>query len=224
MPARRQHRDAGPSAAATSSMFDAGMAVEAVTASTPATWAAVVADVDGDAGGPQPVEHGQLAEVAAGHRRGPSRPGSGRWRSCPGRRRPRRGSGPGRARSSGACGPLTRPRHLFDEAAPAGRCGGSRRPPGRRRPWPGSAAGSAWSRSISRAQPGRRSVATRGAARRRRRRRGYGRCRSGGPRRRPARARGSRAHRWRPARPRCWPRRAPATRSAAAYACGMRSS
>ena len=91
------------SRAARSSMFVAGMAVEAVTASHPATTAAVVADVDGDARRPDPVEHRLLAQVAARHRVAHLGEDDGDRRSCPARRRRRRAGAAGRRGRAEAC-------------------------------------------------------------------------------------------------------------------------
>ncbi len=67
IPARRSIGDARRARAATSSTLEAGIAVDPVTASMPVDERRVVADVHGDAGDAQPVEHRRLAEVAARH-------------------------------------------------------------------------------------------------------------------------------------------------------------
>ena len=120
--------------------------------------AAVVADVDGDAGGAQPVEHRQLAEVAARHVVAHLGEDEGDGAHARAARRPRRGSGRARGgragrRRPGQRLPLTpsasslghrrpgrraRPRPRSTRASRPLRW--SRPPPGPRRPWPAAPA------------------------------------------------------------------------------------
>ena len=156
---------------------------------------AVVTDVHGDAGRPQAVEHGLLADVAARTRCGPSR--RGRWRSptSPGRRRRRRGAvAAGRGPAAGRADvtidrgywPVTaRPGRAtpFDEgaesAAAVDRAGGMALLAERRRGVTGSA------RSCSMSGAETIQLVPREGAPRRPGRRASGRCRSGGPRPQP---------------------------------------
>ena len=108
----------------------------------------VVADVDGDARSAQPVERGQLAEVAAGHVVAHLGQGQGDGAHprpthaddvvAAGAREVERGVERGSSihRAPGRFGARSRARPPLRSGGPAGRCGGSPPRRGPRRPWP----------------------------------------------------------------------------------------